>query len=73
MITFPEILKAVEEQYHFSACFIADHLHIEDEIVEGWEKGTILPSEKEAKDFADLFAIPSKLVLDSIQKGNNEK
>ncbi len=72
MITFPEILKAVEEQYHFSACYIADNLHIEDEVVEEWEKGTLLPTEKQAKDFADAFAIPLKLVLDSIQKGDKK-
>ena len=72
MITFQEILKAVEKQYKFSACYIADNLHLEDEIVEEWEKGTLLPSKEQAKDFADIFAIPLKVILDSIGKGDEK-
>lgn len=68
MTAFQELLKAVEKQYNFSACFIADHLHIEDEVVKGWEKGEGVPDEKTAKDFAYLFALPESLVLKTIKK-----
>lgn len=69
MKSFADLLKLMEKEYQFDACFIADHLHMEDEKVESWEKGISYPNEKEAEDFADLFALPLKLVKDSIEKG----
>lgn len=72
-MTFKTILKAVIEENHCDCCFIADHMKLEDEVVEKWETGDGFPNEKEAKLFADLFVLPLKLVLSSIEEGKKEK
>ena len=48
-------------------------MKLEDEVVERWETGDGFPSEKEANLFADLFVLPLKLVLSSIEEGKKEK
>ncbi|GEM_PF-832996 len=66
---FSSILKAVRKEYSLSCCAIADHREIEDEEVDKWLNGTSFPSEKEAKDFSALFALPYSVVWNSIQEG----
>lgn len=73
MRTFQELLKIIEKEYNFSACFIADHLGLEDEIVENWEQGKSIPNQEQAEKFADTFALPRKVVLDTIEKGPDKK
>lgn len=73
MKTFAELLKLVEKEYSFDACFIADHLHLEDEIVEKWEKGLLFPDSKKAEEFSDMFALPLNLVRESIKEGKRHE
>ncbi len=73
MKTFAELLKIIEREYSYDACFIADHLHLEDEIVEDWEKGNSFPDSEKAEEFADMFALPCNLVLNSIQEGKRHE
>lgn len=67
-MTFQTILRAIMNQYKVSCCYIADNMHIEDEVVEEWEKGTKVPDEEELKKFSDMFALPMKLLLDSVKE-----
>lgn len=73
MKTFAELLKLIEKEYSFDACYIADHLHSEDEIVRMWEKGILFPDSEKAEAFADMFALPLSLVKDFIEEGKRHE
>lgn len=72
--TFSEIVKAVCSTYHIDACCIADHLSLEDEVVEGWMEGTSIPTKENLIDFVGAFVIPLKTLEDSLnQQEEKEK
>lgn len=57
-MTFATILKAVLDEYHFTCCYVADNMHLEDEIVEDWLEGKSYPNDEQLKKFSEMFAIP---------------
>lgn len=69
-MTFVRILKSIYKQYNLDFCKVADSLHIDDEIVINWEKGTSVPTEKQLKDFSEAYAIPLKILEESIKENN---
>lgn len=70
---FKEILEAVKQQYHFSNCYIADNIGVEDEVVDSWEKGESFPDEETAKKFSECFAIPFSTLRSILQENKKEK
>lgn len=73
MITFPDILKAIYREYHVDACYIADHLGLEDEEVERWEKGESVPSKEALKKFSDGFILPLKTLEEAVENTHVEE
>lgn len=66
-MTFQTILKAIYKAYNVDFCYVADNIGIDDEIVQSWEEGKSLPTKEELKKFSDLFAVPLKILEDSIK------
>jgi transcriptional regulator with XRE-family HTH domain len=65
--TFSDIVKAVCKAYNVDACYIADNIGIEDEVVEEWIKGTRTPTHHELEHFSSAFVIPMKTLEDSLK------
>ena len=67
-MTFVTILKAVYSTYHVDFCYVADHIGVDDEEVLRWEKGESKPDEHALHHFSEMFAIPMKTLLESLQE-----
>lgn len=63
---FVEILQAIYDTYNVDACYVADNLQIEDDVVLKWETTELVPSDEELKKFSELFAIPLKTLQNSL-------
>lgn len=65
---FVTVLKAVYREYGVDFCYVADHIGIDDEVVEGWENESSLPNREELKKFSELFAIPYSILEKTISE-----
>jgi ribosome-binding protein aMBF1 (putative translation factor) len=66
-MTFVTILKAIFTTYHVDACYVADNMGIEDEVVEAWERGESLPTKEQLEKFSEMFAIPLSTLEKSVK------
>lgn len=71
-MTFVDILHALYKAYSIDACFIADHMGLEDEEVEAWEKGKSFPTEEQLVKFSGMFAIPLNTLEKAVEQGKKE-
>ena len=62
-------VKAEETStYHVDFCYVADHIGVDDEEVLRWERGQSKPDEHALHHFSEMFAIPMKTLLESLQE-----
>ncbi len=66
-MNFVKILKAIFATYHVDACYVADHMELEDEVVESWEKGESVPTHEQLKKFSAMFAVPMETLEKSVK------
>lgn len=65
-ISFKRILLSLYNQYNLDYCKLADSLHLDDEIVLGWENGTISPTDEQLQMLSDAYIVPLKLLKESL-------
>ncbi|MCR4699289.1 MAG: hypothetical protein K5762_07990 [Bacilli bacterium] len=66
-MNFVKILKAIFSTYHVDACYVADNMGIEDEVVEAWERGESVPTHEQLEKFSAMFAVPMSTLEQSIK------